>query len=220
MTEEFRDSTLQLRPLPPDDLEEIGLSEFLDIDQRPIFIIDLSDSVNQIDASIKIVRSNHAFKDRGLEDTIHSCSSDFKAWITSWKPEEEKNRIPFSYSELKWTSYTLRQKWRFVCGDEAFERQTAPASPLNYPTLSRYVLSWCSRVVSEVSAGPLESVRGLMLRQKLSPWRTLSPSIELQLSGGYWFITIGCQGAVPNPFSQRTRLCLPSFNHSKCNYQA
>jgi len=137
MSEEASDSALQLRPLPPHSLEEIGVFEFLDIDKRPTFVIDLSDPENQNDKSVNIVRSNQAFRNRGLLDAIRSSTGDFKAWITCTEAGSDTICIPYTYSGLKWTSYTLRQKWRFICGDGDSQNITCP-KPSSYSNSTRY----------------------------------------------------------------------------------
>jgi len=141
MSEAFCNSALQLRPPPSENLGDIGLFEFLDVDQRPIFIIDLSDPKNKKHVSIEIFRSNRTFQDRKLADAIHSSPEDFKTWIISpdADPNENVRRLS-SYPDIRWTSYTLRQKWRFVCAEEGLPSIAPPMNSSGCPPVTRYAV--------------------------------------------------------------------------------
>lgn len=140
MSETLRDPNLPLSDLPPDNLEEIGLFEFLDIDRRPIFVVDLSHPANHDCMSIEIKHLNRAFQDRELSRAIQSSPEEFRLWIIrSEADEDSNNRKLCSNPDIQWTSYTVRRKWRFICGDEVIRWEQQLSKHADLPLLQRYV---------------------------------------------------------------------------------
>ena len=115
-------------------LDAIGLGEFLQQDERPVFVLDLEAAGED---GLPIVFTNTALRLRPvLLDDIHSrhhdgaliaeitqAWRDFKTWLTSDANTPELSSS-FPFSGFRWTCSTLRRRLRVVTGLE-----TKVASP-------------------------------------------------------------------------------------------
>ena len=99
------------------DLKAIGLLEFFETDARPILIFDLN-----LHTKSSPVYHNPRVRDlhgKGAETLIATLGdgehSDFTKWAIS-QPTGEK--IPAAtYCGIRWTSQTLRNRWRVIAGE-------------------------------------------------------------------------------------------------------
>lgn len=119
---------------PTNELEDIGLFEFLDFDQRLIFVIDISNPENR--DYLSIVRSNRAFQERRLLRIISSAPDEFKLWVLGLEAHEDTSRRRFH--DIQWTSYTLRGRWKFICGDADLSPMPESAVCSGSPLRPRY----------------------------------------------------------------------------------
>jgi len=144
-------------PRSPDDrpstssiqlVHGIGLTEFLEIDPRPAFIIDLEDAANFDTGPIHMAYANASL--RAARDVLEQLQSDtadpshrrefsrFKAWAIAYGADQESpGSWPQSleYGGINWTCSTLRKRFRFVCGNSNLAADT-PASPSILPLAS------------------------------------------------------------------------------------
>jgi len=114
-------------------LQQIGITELLDQDDRPTFVIDLGNHANLEPGPLKIVFSNPALKfshrilelvtgqtnisSPGLNAT--TAFNEFKAWATSYVKNNQALDVPlpsFSYAGATWVCSTLRKQLRLIRG--------------------------------------------------------------------------------------------------------
>ncbi|KAL9600917.1 MAG: hypothetical protein Q9219_002852 [cf. Caloplaca sp. 3 TL-2023] len=114
-------------------LNQIGVTEFLEQDERPTFVIDLAEPANFQPGPLNIVYANIALRvsgglyelvaGKGDQDSpglaAATAFSDFKAWATSYV----KNHTPldidlpsFFFLGTTWTCCTLRKRLRLIKG--------------------------------------------------------------------------------------------------------
>ncbi|KAL8717150.1 MAG: hypothetical protein Q9225_005579, partial [Loekoesia sp. 1 TL-2023] len=114
-------------------LGQIGVTEFLEQDERPTFVIDLAEQANFEPGPLNIVFANVALRaSGGLQELIcrkgdqdspglaaATAFSDFKAWATSYV----RNHTPldvglpsFFFLGITWTCCTLRKRLRLIKG--------------------------------------------------------------------------------------------------------
>ncbi|KAL8828700.1 MAG: hypothetical protein Q9170_006486 [Blastenia crenularia] len=114
-------------------LSKIGLTEYLEQEERPTFVIDLAEQANFEPGPLRIVFANPALRasgglyelvcGRGDQDSsglaAATAFSDFKAWTTSYV----RNRMPldiglpsFFFLGTTWTCCTLRKRLRLIKG--------------------------------------------------------------------------------------------------------
>ncbi|KAI9682361.1 MAG: hypothetical protein M1817_000415 [Caeruleum heppii] len=114
-------------------LGSVGMLEFLELDDRPTFIIDVGNPVNHQPGALQIVFANSALRaTSGLLDVISrrtdqyspglstsSSFSEFKAWATSFVKNNEALDAcmpAYSYGGLIWSCTTLRKRLRLISG--------------------------------------------------------------------------------------------------------
>lgn len=127
-------STVQL-------LQGIGAIEFLEQDERPTFLVDLSDPINFNPGPLHIVFANASLRaTQGIlgllqVDTAESGADHgyvrFKAWVVSLVRENapvDAGLPSISYGGITWSCSTLRKRFRFVCGNTSAVSST-PTSP-------------------------------------------------------------------------------------------
>ena len=114
-------------------LDQIGVTEVLDHDERPTFIIDLADQANFEPGTLKFLYANASLKaaagvlDRitgiGIQEspglTATTAFSDFKAWATSYVKDHEALDIAlpsFTFGGASWSCSPLRKRLRLFRG--------------------------------------------------------------------------------------------------------
>ena len=137
-----RSSLSMSRGLTPDDREassdsqglgQIGVEEFLELDDRPTFIIDLADQANYKPGPIRLVYVNLCLRGYpGLMSLIAGNATEespglaatttfpeFKAWATSFVKNNESLDVclpSFLFAGINWTCSTLRKRFRIING--------------------------------------------------------------------------------------------------------
>lgn len=136
-------STLGLsKPQSPDEAEisigrsilnEVGVTELLEQDDRPTFIIDVGNQTNFEPGRLKCLYANDSLRAiEGLLDQVTGRFSDnllglasatafneFKAWSTSYVKNHELLNVAlpsFFYGGITWTSCSLRKRLRLIRG--------------------------------------------------------------------------------------------------------
>lgn len=114
-------------------LEQIGVAELLDQDDRPTFIIDLGHQSTLEPGPLKIVFANTTLRTSlGLLEMVKgntdlsspglsatTAFNEFKHWATSYVKNHEAldvNVPPFPYAGSTWTSSNLRKRLRVIRG--------------------------------------------------------------------------------------------------------
>ncbi|KAL9000185.1 MAG: hypothetical protein Q9169_001087 [Polycauliona sp. 2 TL-2023] len=113
-------------------LANVGLTEFLELDERPTFVIDLADRANFEPGPLNAVFANVALRSSGMYEMIcgkdeqvspglaaATAFSDFKAWATSYVKNHQSLDIglpSFFYLGVTWTCCTLRKRLRLIKG--------------------------------------------------------------------------------------------------------
>lgn len=134
-------------------LNNIGLLEFLDYDEKPTFIFDLQKFAETTDWSLKVVYLNPFL--RSSQDVLAELlgftgnetsapiteiqqRSFFEQWLTGRHSSEETSS-PYSqkyfYHNLLWTQLTLRKRWVVATGISVDPSETSlPITPRPFPT--------------------------------------------------------------------------------------
>ena len=116
-------------------LNQVGIVELLERDERPTFILDLSNQLNYQPGLLQIMFANSALKAyTGLLDTITgkfmedtpslattTTFPEFKAWTISFVKNDESLDVclpAFLYGGAIWTCSTLRKRFRFISGSQ------------------------------------------------------------------------------------------------------
>ncbi|KAF2704014.1 aerobic respiration control sensor protein arcB [Pleomassaria siparia CBS 279.74] len=128
------------------ELDAVGLAEFLDADSRPTFVLDLdSDYVDARgrDGNIRPIFLNAALRtyDR-LLDTVTGVSdqdlptgsdsstyAEFQSWATgASKFDDSRDVFPLTlvYQRMLWTGSTIRQRWRVISGNQCYQVSDIP----------------------------------------------------------------------------------------------
>lgn len=114
-------------------LNGIGITELLDLDDRPIFVVDLADSSNYSTGSLDIIFANSSLVSCGnlldaLLGKVDDVSSNpfapkplsqFKEWVlsNSTSGDSYSGGVPaFIEGSMSWTASTLRRRLRVVSG--------------------------------------------------------------------------------------------------------
>ncbi|KAK0632800.1 hypothetical protein B0T14DRAFT_445817 [Immersiella caudata] len=129
------------RASPAQLFHGIGLTEFLEVDPRPAFVLDLDDTANFDAGPFHILYANACLRGaRHVLEYLHADTADpdhshefsrFKAWTIASRPSRESpSSWPQSleYGGVSWTCSTLRKRFRFVCGNSNVTPVT-PSSP-------------------------------------------------------------------------------------------
>ena len=116
-------------------LNQVGIVEFLERDERPTFILDLSNQLNYQPGLLQMMFANSALKAYpGLLDMLTgklvedlpnlattTTFSEFKAWTTSFVKNDESLDVclpAFLYGGVTWTCSTLRRRFRLISGGQ------------------------------------------------------------------------------------------------------
>lgn len=113
-------------------LASIGVTEFLELDERPTFVIDLAEHANFEPGPLNAVFANVALRASGLYEmtcgqddqgspglAAATAFSDFKAWATSYVKNHQSLDVglpSFFYLGITWTCCTLRKRLRLIKG--------------------------------------------------------------------------------------------------------
>ncbi|MCJ1309660.1 hypothetical protein MMC25_003320 [Agyrium rufum] len=126
-------------PISPDDsdtpdritaLNAIGLTELLDQDDRPTFVIDIADEFNQLPGSLRVLFANTSLHSiNGLFEMVSgrlsdhtnlsSIFGDFKIWVMSFVQSNRSMDIvlpSFTFSGFSWSCSTLQKRFRSISG--------------------------------------------------------------------------------------------------------
>ncbi|RMY18349.1 hypothetical protein D0867_05390 [Hortaea werneckii] len=126
-------------------LSQIGVTELLEQDERPTFVVDLADSGNYGTGQLNLVFANSSLKSyAGMQELVNGAAGDascspgsaantflqFKSWLLSASVNGESLNVclpSFAFGGLSWSCSTLRKRLRIIAG--AFSaRATPPAS--------------------------------------------------------------------------------------------
>ena len=127
-------------------LSQIGVVELLEQDERPTFILDLSDQHNFEPGPLRILYTNASLKAMphileritgiaGQESpglTVTTVFSDFKAWTMSFVKDRQSLDVTlpsFFYAGATWTTCSLRKRFRLIRGSPGSDRQSFPSNP-------------------------------------------------------------------------------------------
>ncbi|KAI8279354.1 hypothetical protein K4K56_012745 [Colletotrichum sp. SAR 10_98] len=123
------------------ELRNIGVVELLEQDERPTFIIDLANPVNNQRTALHLLYANAALRAsvgvlellsvEGDDAIKNSEYTHFKAWAMSFVKNQESLDVclpSHNYGGIMWTCSTLRKRYRFVSGNMSAV-STAPDSP-------------------------------------------------------------------------------------------
>lgn len=114
-------------------LQQVGIVELLDQDDRPTFIIDLGNHTNLEPGPLKLIFANPALRSShgilGLVTgqkhvnspglVVTTAFSEFKAWATSYVRNNQALDVPlpsFSYAGFTWVCSTLKKQLRLIRG--------------------------------------------------------------------------------------------------------
>ncbi|KOS18942.1 Histidine protein kinase NIK1 [Escovopsis weberi] len=127
-------------------LQDIGVLELLENDDRPTFLIDLSNPQNANHPGLPVVYSNATLRTaQGLQHLLTPEQDDaakpasvspefelFKSWVMTPPDPTETSEPPaqsFQYGGIPWVSTTLRRRFRFVSGSGVYRpRSPSPQS--------------------------------------------------------------------------------------------
>ena len=115
-------------------LGHIGITELLDQDDRPTFIIDLYEKSHYQPGRLQVVYANHSLRAfPGLYEMVIGSSSqdfpnfvaatafpEFKAWILSFVKNYEPIDVSlpsFVFGGITWTCSSLRKRFRLISGN-------------------------------------------------------------------------------------------------------
>lgn len=128
-------------------VDNVGLTEFFQQDERPVFVLDLEIPT---DDGLPIVFANTALRNRqGLYDSVHGRSGDtallldlgtpfidFRTWLLS-EHDVQGISSTFPFAGMLWQTKTLRKRLRVVTGTNT---QAAPPFDQNgaRPLLQKY----------------------------------------------------------------------------------
>ena len=136
-------------------LNQVGVIELLEQDERPTFILDLGEQSNYEPGPIKIIFANASLRasppalemisgragqvSPGL--TATSAFSDFKAWSMSYVKDHESLDVAlpsFFYAGATWTSCSLRKRFRVIRGNPDSAKAALVSNPpsMGFPSNS------------------------------------------------------------------------------------
>jgi hypothetical protein len=122
------------RSAETDLLEQVGVIELLDQDERPTFIIDLQNDENFRTGALQPLFANAALRSytglfeltTGISEPFPSSPNmtpsrylDFKQWFLSYVKNQEALDVclpSFLFGDLTWTCSTIRRRFRIVSG--------------------------------------------------------------------------------------------------------
>ncbi|KHJ36149.1 putative hsp90-like protein [Erysiphe necator] len=129
----------------------IGITELLEHDDRPTFIIDISNSANFVAGNpLQIIFANPSLRSRtsllelvsgnlSIDNSGLSVMNDFPAfkyWTLSFTQNGECQDIPlpqYQYADFSWTCNTLRKRLRLISGNTNIAPSRNPTSLQKMP---------------------------------------------------------------------------------------
>jgi PAS domain S-box-containing protein len=143
----------------PDDLKNIGVTEWLDCDPRPTFVLDLDPdfdaiaekatltptfynlSLRSYDRLLDVVIGREDVESLGVADKTSWGEdkkpwSEFRTWvmsITKFDDSMDLYPLTFTYGGMLWTGSTVRRRWRIISGTCCYHNNdcTPNVSPRN-----------------------------------------------------------------------------------------
>ncbi|KAL8849594.1 MAG: hypothetical protein Q9221_005421 [Calogaya cf. arnoldii] len=126
-------------------LANVGITEFLELDERPTFVIDLAEHSNFEPGPLNAVFANVALRSSGLYGMIcgkddqdspglaaATAYSEFKAWATSYVKNHQSLDIglpSFFYLGVTWTCCIFRKRLRLIKGNPSSAAETTNSNP-------------------------------------------------------------------------------------------
>lgn len=135
-------------PVELRDLQGWSVLDFLDADERPTFVIDLTHAANHETGLLKIVWENASLRAaQGIHELISQDAnvnqdfSKFKLWVVSFVRDNRPMNVclpSVSYGGINWTCSTLGGRFRFISGSSSAVSitPTTPAPPVRASSLS------------------------------------------------------------------------------------
>lgn len=126
-------------------LSQIGVTELLEQDERPTFVVDLADSSNYGTEPLKLVFANSSLRSfNGMRELVTDAGTDggspgygkkaylsFRSWLLSASANGESLNVclpSFAYAGMTWSCSTLRKRLRIVAG--VFTTGTTPPASI------------------------------------------------------------------------------------------
>ncbi len=143
------------KPSPVQILNQMGVIELLEQDERPAFILDLGEQSNYEPGPLKIIFANASLRasppalemisgragqiSPGL--TATTAFSDFKAWSMSYVKDYESLDVAlpsFFYAGATWTSCSLRKRFRVIKSNSDMAKGVLVSNPpsMGFPSSS------------------------------------------------------------------------------------
>lgn len=116
-------------------LGSVSVVEFLELDTRPTFVLDIGDNANYTpnSSSLQILFSNNALRsnsslwetvvgkspERPINEALSHATNQFRGWLLSTATKEnERDVYPFhiEHGGFVWSHHTLRRRLRIVSG--------------------------------------------------------------------------------------------------------
>lgn len=171
-------------PTQPHSLDEIGITELLEEDSRPTFVIDLHAPSKVVNGRMNVLFCNKSlrfFDDLRtvvLAETFYPSSStptsaqeaqaaadaEFKDWATS-VPEFDSSTDGYlprhTYRGMFWTSCTLRGRWRVISASQVpNQRKQSHGTPRSSRSNSRSTSASTATIkgLSPVSGASIETL--------------------------------------------------------------
>ncbi|MCJ1402801.1 hypothetical protein MMC11_006022 [Xylographa trunciseda] len=158
------------RGLTPDDREassdsglgQVGVEEFLELDERPTFIIDLENQANYKPGPMRLAYVNLSLRGyRGLlnliagnatEDSpglaVTTTFPEFKAWAMSFVKDNQSLDVclpSFLFAGINWTCSTLRKRFRIINGSSPQAPSSVGSNP---PSIGNPIISSFTNTLS------------------------------------------------------------------------
>ena len=156
-------------------LNQVGVIELLEQDERPTFILDLGDRSNYEPGPLKVLFANAALRASPLALemisgragqvspglTATAAFSDFKAWSMSYVKDHESLDVAlpsFFYAGVSWTSCSLRKRFRVIKSNQDSAKAGIPSNPsfMGFPSSSTL-----DKEGEGFVATPIDRVQGL-----------------------------------------------------------
>ena len=138
---------------PSQIMQDVGVTELLELDQRPTLIVDLGDPANYSAGPLKIIFANSSLRSnpalfeavKGRASAIsprsepHKAASGFKSWILSAAVNGESLDVclpAFVHGGVSWSCSTLRKRLRVACASAAILSSSHSSSSPHVSSMS------------------------------------------------------------------------------------
>ena len=173
-------------------MDDIGLIEYFECDQRPTFILDLTEAAPEDKPSWRYAFCNSSLRSlTNLRNTVLGipsiCSTldgqdekshaAFRAWSTSFRPLAAPLLGPPQgcvYCGLLWSRTTIRDRWRIISGIEFNEPENA--SPTKSSPRQRRIRATLKAKEGDAAYDELESQALRRTSIPQSHWTDILPS--------------------------------------------